>query len=350
MPEICPILGLGIYFAVLGFASDGKLFKGGNQYSRFLKLLKRVLSEDVLQNVLSKLGMTVKDFGTHSARKGAAAYASSCSTSGPSAASICLRAGWTLPGVQDKYVRFEAAGDMIVGRFVSGLPFDSPNFATLPPFFSPVTSSQEDRLELEKCLKFAMDTVYSGAPPSLRMNTLKRHVHGSILTIEALESAFAAVLARSQVSCTHLAGEQPDRRTVDVVSTTESPLEPQQWGGGFHRAAEDFVLPNGTLRLIWQHWCVGSPALRMLSKHDMATRVGKVRLAELQRLMHVIEGLLSNTELRRAKSSTDCAGLLYEQIKSRLPFSSVSSRGRERRLDHLSWKTLAREMSTQNLR
>ncbi|KAG6942187.1 hypothetical protein JG688_00018269 [Phytophthora aleatoria] len=91
MPDICPVLSFGIYFAVLGFAS-----------------------------------------GAHSARKGAATYVSSCSTSGPSAASNCLRVGWPLHGVEDKYVRFEAAGDMIVGRYAAGLPFDSPQFAILP--------------------------------------------------------------------------------------------------------------------------------------------------------------------------------------------------------------------------
>ncbi|KAF1782506.1 hypothetical protein GQ600_12266 [Phytophthora cactorum] len=58
--------------------------------------------------------MTTNDFGTHSARKGAATV------------------GWPLHGVEDKYVRFEAAGDMIVGRYAAGLPFDSLQFAILP--------------------------------------------------------------------------------------------------------------------------------------------------------------------------------------------------------------------------
>ncbi|KAF1780750.1 hypothetical protein GQ600_3148 [Phytophthora cactorum] len=49
---------------------------------------------------------------------------SSCFNGGPSAAAICIRAGWTLPGVQDTYIRYEAAGDRIVGRYVAGLPFE----------------------------------------------------------------------------------------------------------------------------------------------------------------------------------------------------------------------------------
>ncbi|EGZ07424.1 hypothetical protein PHYSODRAFT_528104 [Phytophthora sojae] len=87
------------------------------------------------------------------------------------------------------------------------------------------------------------------------------------------------------------------------------------WGGGFHRVPREFVLPPGTVRVVWQQWCAGQPPLRQLSKHDMASRLQKIRLAELQRLMRL----------------------------NRLPFSSTSSKGRACRLDQLSWRTLARE-------
>ncbi|KAF1785561.1 hypothetical protein GQ600_15983 [Phytophthora cactorum] len=56
----------------------------------------------------------------------------------------------------------------------------------------------------------------------------------------------------------------------------------------------------------------------------------------------------NSCEVARAHSSTDAAGLLFEQIKSRLPFSSTSTKGRGRRLDQLSWRTLARELKPQN--
>jgi hypothetical protein len=84
--------------------------------------------------ILQGSGVKASDFGSHSARKGSATHVSSCSSAGPSAASICIRAGWSLPGVQNTYIRYEAAGDMTVGRFVAGLPFESPSFAILPPF------------------------------------------------------------------------------------------------------------------------------------------------------------------------------------------------------------------------
>ncbi|KAF1779914.1 hypothetical protein GQ600_4634 [Phytophthora cactorum] len=94
-PDMCPILSLAIYFAVVGF-----------------------------------------NYGSYSARKGSSTYMSGCCTGGPSSASVCLRAGWNLPGVQDTYVRYEAAGDRVVGRFVAGLPYETPDFAILPSFFN----------------------------------------------------------------------------------------------------------------------------------------------------------------------------------------------------------------------
>lgn len=54
---------------------------------------------------------------------------------GPSALSIFLREGWSLPGVQDSYVRYESAGDRIVDRFVAGLPFESRNLLYYLHFF-----------------------------------------------------------------------------------------------------------------------------------------------------------------------------------------------------------------------
>ncbi|OWY97761.1 hypothetical protein PHMEG_00031629 [Phytophthora megakarya] len=107
------------------------------------------------------------------------------------------------------------------------------------------------------------------------------------------------------------------------------------WPGSFHRVPVEFILPAGTIRVIWQRWFVGLPPLRLLTKHDMGTRLKKVRLAELQRLMRCIEALLSADEILRAHSSI-AAGVLYEQVKNRLQFQSNSNKGRIRRLDQLS--------------
>lgn len=48
---------------------------------------------------------------------------------------MCLRCSWSLGGVQDRYFRYEAAGDQLHGRVVAGLPPNSAQFAVLPPHF-----------------------------------------------------------------------------------------------------------------------------------------------------------------------------------------------------------------------
>ena len=136
MPAVCPVLALGIYLLCTGFeATPNKLFPGGKQYDRYQKKLRKLLSSPAVAAELDSRGLKASDFGTHSVRKGAATYCCSGSTAGPHMAAIQLRAGWTLEGVQDRYIRYEAAGDQAVGRFVSGLPFTSVYFAMLPPFF-----------------------------------------------------------------------------------------------------------------------------------------------------------------------------------------------------------------------
>ncbi|KAF1787535.1 hypothetical protein GQ600_2454 [Phytophthora cactorum] len=140
LPEICPILSLAIYAAVFELGNS-KLFPGGNQYDRFAKILRRLMEEPNMTNLLLTEGLKPSDIGTHSAHEGSATYVSSCSNSGPSAAAICIRAGWTLPGVQDTYIRYGAAGDRIVGSYVAGLPFEETGFEVLPPFFPDIDDS-----------------------------------------------------------------------------------------------------------------------------------------------------------------------------------------------------------------
>ncbi|OWZ00907.1 hypothetical protein PHMEG_00027803 [Phytophthora megakarya] len=59
----------------------------------------------------------------------------------PPSVAVHLRAGWSMGGVQDRYHRHDAAGDMFVGRTVSGHPVLQPEFAILPPHFT--TSDEE---------------------------------------------------------------------------------------------------------------------------------------------------------------------------------------------------------------
>jgi len=93
------------------------------------------LYENEASDELRARGINSSSLGTHSVRKGAASYCASGSTSCPSIAAINLRAGWTMGGVQDTYLRYEGAGDAFVGRTVAGLSVTSERFGILPPFF-----------------------------------------------------------------------------------------------------------------------------------------------------------------------------------------------------------------------
>ena len=105
-PEVCPILSLGIYMLCLGIGCDNeRLFPGGAQYDRYRRIMSNLLDEDNEQNEELYQHAFPYDIGTHSMRKGAATFASSGSTACPSSAAIHLRAGWSMGGVQNTYLR-----------------------------------------------------------------------------------------------------------------------------------------------------------------------------------------------------------------------------------------------------
>ena len=147
-PSICPILALGIFWATTGFDESDLLFSGGSQYERFRKALHRLLCLDTVTNELNRRGIMEDNVGTHSLRKEAATYCSSGSTACPSSTAVHLRAGWTLGGVQNTYLRYEAAGDQYVGRTVAGLPLESPLFSILAPHFQEKDDIVEKALHL----------------------------------------------------------------------------------------------------------------------------------------------------------------------------------------------------------
>lgn len=163
MPEICPILALGMYLICHPGVLHGEkheLFPGGKQYNRFREILAKTMQHQRVKDG----GIDGRNIGTHSFRKGAATYVTSGVVDGPSAWAVNQRAGWSEVGPQPRYIkydfqsslsflkqvsfslslfingseincRYEAAGDQHVGRTVNGLPPDRPEFAHLPPFF-----------------------------------------------------------------------------------------------------------------------------------------------------------------------------------------------------------------------
>ncbi|OWZ21463.1 hypothetical protein PHMEG_0004001 [Phytophthora megakarya] len=112
-PDICPILPWEIYFAVFGFNSKSALFPGSNY-----KVLLKAIGIASVATELKNSGRLPSGYEPHSARAG--------SSTG---------LGWDMPEAQDTYARYEAACDRVVGRLVAGLPYETPVFAGLPPFF-----------------------------------------------------------------------------------------------------------------------------------------------------------------------------------------------------------------------
>ncbi|KAH9117534.1 hypothetical protein LEN26_012614 [Aphanomyces euteiches] len=133
-PAVCLFVALGIYLACNPQIANGSLFPGSKQ--RFSKSLSKLAGENHLTNNQSENKTAKKDIGTHSIRKGVATYACSGSTGGPSIVSICLRCGWSLGNVMERYFRYESAGDQFTGRVVAGLPINSGDFTMLPPHFA----------------------------------------------------------------------------------------------------------------------------------------------------------------------------------------------------------------------
>jgi hypothetical protein len=144
-PAICPVLALAILVFVRSLRHDPasnssadsspnfRVFDGSSNCARFSEVLLRTITAVPTSDV-HLLGGERKQLGTHSVRKGAASYCAGM-MNGPSTVQVFLRAGWSLGNVQDRYLFAGAGGDQLTGRVLSGLPFNDPAFASLPPHF-----------------------------------------------------------------------------------------------------------------------------------------------------------------------------------------------------------------------
>ena len=54
----------------------------------------------------------ITTLGSHSIRKGAATYCCAGVHPGPPIVSVCLRAGWSLGRVKERYLKYENAGNI----------------------------------------------------------------------------------------------------------------------------------------------------------------------------------------------------------------------------------------------
>jgi hypothetical protein len=131
------VFALSLYFACCfntPQVHDGFLFPGKDQFQRYSEELQRCLKEH--EGEVKGMGFNIHDIGTHSIRKGAVSYLASL-PGGPTAASVCIRAGWSMGKIRDIYMRYVTAGDEFVGRCLSMLPVLRVEFGASPPYFTP---------------------------------------------------------------------------------------------------------------------------------------------------------------------------------------------------------------------
>ena len=138
MPEnavICPVLAFAKYLMCHPQILNGKckIFDGSSQYERMNAVLKEVVRSDDHYEEFSKLGLQPEYFGTHSICKGSITHGAFGVVNGPPIASICIRANWKMPGVMNRYMRYESAGDEYVGRSVCGQVWLGKRFAESSP-------------------------------------------------------------------------------------------------------------------------------------------------------------------------------------------------------------------------
>ncbi|KAI2500775.1 hypothetical protein MHU86_13699 [Fragilaria crotonensis] len=138
-PCICPVLALARHVFSDGSRTRYSSVFTRDAYDRFGEVFHNIVRSDRAREFL---GVSANKLGKHSGRKAGATYCSSF-PGGPGRDAICQRADWSLGAVRDRYIAAVNNGnDQFVARTMSGLDFQSPSFATLPPHFSLIDTAE----------------------------------------------------------------------------------------------------------------------------------------------------------------------------------------------------------------
>ena len=147
-PTICPIWAWASYlisFLAVLRSKNGLLFPGSYQKKRFGQSLHSVLRRHY--DEYQALGASPKDLGTHIVRKGTATYCFYGVHPDPPIVSVCLRAGWTVVLMKERYLKYESVGDQLVGRSLKGINPQSEEFSTSPCFIHSLHQEMRERGE-----------------------------------------------------------------------------------------------------------------------------------------------------------------------------------------------------------
>ncbi|KAF1785226.1 hypothetical protein GQ600_11666 [Phytophthora cactorum] len=329
---------------------------GYNQKLRFGKALTQCLKGD------SEASET-KFYGTHSICKGMASFASGGSTGGPSIVRICLHCGWSLGGVQDRYFRYESAGDQYLGRVVAGLPLNRSAFATLPPYFAdprnsavgecvrrmfPALADDENlRQTLQLCVAsliyhadflqqqlprnhtllstvlFRDDSVIASLKRQIKTRNSpwmpitvgdpldEKGVAAGNITRNVLEQTIRQLLEEAGVGTTASAKEHSEHQQ-------ESSRNVHFWGK-FHFLPANFEFPSADPLTAWMLWWFGNstlgyPPLHRVTSRDPSSRHKASTLSEWATFVrHVTTEIESETGSTMPKIRTEAEAENYSQ-------------------------------------
>ena len=200
-PHVCLVLAMAKYCLTYRevLMKNAPLFEGSHQYDRYIKLFGEFVH--IYAPNLANMGVKPGDLGTHSVRKGVATMVASGCTVSPPIVSLCIRVGWVMGGVKDKYLFYEAAGDHYVGRCATTLDRLKKEFAVSPPYFDysaiiDPLSRQEKREQVEEFLYSRLGD----------MNDMER-------TKKMMMMAFASVCFHRSYLDEHLHPQNPFRFT-----------------------------------------------------------------------------------------------------------------------------------------
>ena len=87
-------------------------------------------------HIYETLFVDPKEIGFHSIRKGVTTYYCAGVHPDPPIVSVYLRAGWTIGRVKERNLKYENAGDELVGWTLTGIPPTSCEFVISPVSFS----------------------------------------------------------------------------------------------------------------------------------------------------------------------------------------------------------------------
>ena len=120
-------------------------------YDRFIKTFHRVIEDNI--DDFKYLGVQEHTLGSHSCRKGGITLLSTGCTASPPMASICLRAGWSMGNVKDRYIHYEKAGDQYCGRCVTGISSMTKQFAISPVYWDFTESGERGKNAVKKIIQ-----------------------------------------------------------------------------------------------------------------------------------------------------------------------------------------------------